>query len=107
TRGVQRQFEDAIGGVVTHHAVGGGRVEAAMIFAAGAHDDLGEAGRGVGGAGRILRRKALVVVIVAVEHQVGVGVVQVLPEVVYGGIAQAGACGEQRAVPVGQRAHVG
>src|ERR671933_742802 len=67
-RGMQRQLEDAVGGVVAHHAVVCCRAEAVVVHAARAHDDLSDTVRRVGVARRILRREALVDVIVPVEH---------------------------------------
>ena len=82
------------------------RAEALQALAARAHDELADAVRGVERALRRLRGEALVLVDVAVEHHVGARVVEVLPERLHRGPADARG-GEARVVPVGQRARVG
>src|SRR6476620_10434077 len=55
---------------------------------------------------RVLRREALVLMVVAVEHYVGTGVVQVVPPISKRVVAAVGTGAEPRFVPVRERAKV-
>ena len=78
---VQRQLQHPEGGVVAHLAVGGGWSRpAGQVAAAGADHELADPARRVGLAVGVLRREALVVVVVAGQYQVGVGVIERLVE---------------------------
>src|SRR5215208_6236660 len=104
-RGVQGQLQDAIAVAVADLAVGPGRAEAVVARAAGADDELPDASTRIGLSRRVLRRKPLVVVLVAREHDIGVEVVQRLPDRPHRvGPAMAGSGAEERVMPVGQRA---
>src|SRR5436190_1414472 len=80
TRRVQRQLEDTPRAVVADLTVRNGRSErVAVAHAAGASDDLTDPVR-VGAAARVLPREPLVVVLVAVEDDLCMSSVEVLPD---------------------------
>jgi len=102
---MESEFEDAEGGGVADLGVGLGGAEGTMVFAAGADDEFADAAGGVGEALGILRSKALVVVIVTVENDVGMGRVETIPERLDFKIVAVRAAGtEERLVPVGESA---
>src|SRR4051812_20281072 len=76
-----------------------------MVSAAGADDKLAYAADRVDHAGWRLWRKPLVNVVVGAQNQVGIMIVQRLPEWL-GVTCGAAARAEQRYMPVGQRAEV-
>src|SRR6185503_4221340 len=79
-RGVEGQSEHAVDRGVTELAVRCLALELAEHGAAGSHDELAKAAGPGLDAGGVLRRKPLVVVIVAVDHKLGVRRVQGVPE---------------------------
>src|SRR5258706_2006920 len=80
-RGPQRQLDDSVVDVAPYLAVRDrGDIEAIERVAAGADDELSDAVGIVERPGRSLRRKALVIVVVTVEHHFGAEVVQRLPD---------------------------
>ncbi len=101
---VQRQPEHPVGVVVAHQAVGAGAADPTELLAPGADDDLGEAVDRVRRAGRVLGGEPLVVVVVAVEHQLRTGVVEVLPELRGLGVVAVRPRAEPGVVPHRQRA---
>ena len=78
--------------------------ERADLLASRADDELADAADEVGPAARSLRREALVVVVVSDEDELGVRVVQRLPEGRVRRITSVRARREPRVVPVGERA---
>src|SRR5713101_2149405 len=63
---------------------------------------------GIGGAIRRLRGEALVIMVVAADHDIGVGFVKRLEERLSGEVVAVRAAGtEERLVPVGERASGG
>ena len=76
---MQRQAEDAERGRVANHAIRGYRCNRGVVCSAGTDDELANAVR-VGEAIRVLRIEPFVDVVVAVEDQVGVSRVQLLPQ---------------------------
>ena len=88
--GVQRQLQD-------------GRPEREQASAAHAHDELADPVDRVGQARRGLRREPLVVMIMAVEHEVRSPVVQGLPQGPHRSVLQ-GPGAEERMMEVGERA---
>lgn len=76
----QSKLQNAEGSCVAQFAVRMSRAEGAMIFAAGADDKFANATGEVGFAIRSLRGEALVIMIVAVNDDIGVCVVKGLPE---------------------------
>ena len=75
---MEGDHQHAVRVFVSHLAVGLRRAERGEERAARAHDELADAAGVVELAGRVLRSEALVVVRVAAQHDVGVGVVEVL-----------------------------
>src|ERR1700730_9556969 len=76
-----------------------------MILAAGARHELANATRRVAAAIRILRSEALIVVVVAADNHVGIGIVERLPKRLHLIVISMRATGaEQRLVPIRQRA---
>ena len=103
--GLEGELQDAEGCGIAHFAVGFCFPEGAVILAAGAHDEFANAARGICSAIRRLRGEALVIVIVAGDHDVGVGFVESLEKRLNGEIVAVGATGtEERLVPVGEGA---
>ncbi len=101
--GLQRKFEDAKRGKVANFAVGFRRAERTVALSAGANDKFTDAAFGIGSTVRRLRSEALVVVIVAVDDDVGIRSVEGIPERFQGQIvAMRAARTEERFVPVGQ-----
>src|SRR5262249_1183595 len=90
---------------VANFAVWAGRAKWAVILAAGSSNKLTYAALGVGsGIGR-LRSEALVIVVVAADYNIGVGIVERLPEWLGFQVVAVGATGtEQRLVKIGQLA---
>jgi hypothetical protein len=76
-----------------------------VVLAAGPDDELGDAGRAPG-AGLVHRGVALVVVVVARQDDVGVGVDEVVPDRRHLGRVAVLAVGEAGLVPVGEDAGV-
>jgi len=68
-------------------AIGPPGLKRVMIHSSGANYELTDAAGGVGGSCRVLRRKPLVIMVVAHEHDIGAGLVEVPPESVIGAIA--------------------
>ena len=77
--GKKRKLENAECFIVAHLAVLLNRTEAAQILAAGADHKFTHAVCAVGLTLRILRGKTFVIVVVAVNHHVGSGIVKSLP----------------------------
>jgi hypothetical protein len=76
-----------------------------MVLAASANDKFANAALGVGDAIGSLRCEALVIVVVAVEDDVGIGLVKCVEQRLYGEVVAMCAAGaEERLVPVGKRA---
>src|SRR5690348_1511925 len=82
------------------------RPEPVMTLAAGPHDELADARR-VSAPGGILRGEALVVVVVPVEHDIGVGGEQIPPERVINWVVAVLAGAESRLMPVREDARRG
>src|SRR5207245_11269341 len=78
-RGVERELQDAKGVVVAHLAVLDRGHDRVMAPAARAHDELAYAARGIERPAPLLRREALVVVVMATQDDVRVEVVERLP----------------------------
>src|SRR5437660_6438426 len=87
-----------------HLAVGRRRTWGDAVDAARSHDDLADAVRRVGGAVGRLGREALVVARVTVEHQVGAGRVQGVPQRQHRRARSPAPRVESRVMPVGHRA---
>ena len=102
-RGVQRQLQDAISLVVLHLGVRQGRAQGEGARTAHARDEFADTGDRIGHTGRGLRPEALIVVIVAGEHELRAGVVQRLPQRLRRGVGQ-GAGAEERVMHIGERA---
>ncbi len=100
----QGQLDHAVGRIVAHLAVGADQEEVVELAAAGADDELADAARRVEGAGGRLRSEALIGMIVPVDHDVGVGIVQGLPQRLRCRGAAVLPGGEARVVPVGEGA---
>jgi hypothetical protein len=75
---MERQLEDAVSVRVAYDAVRGDGRDSRVVCPTGSDGELANAVR-VGNPGWGLRGEALVDVVVAVEHDVGVGGVQLLP----------------------------
>ena len=103
--GVEREDRDAPGGRA-HLAVGCDARELVERGAAGADDELADAARRIGAAIRILRREALVGVVVAVDDEIDVEVVQRAPEVAHVGIVAVPAGAEEWPMPIDRGAAV-
>ena len=103
---MQRQLEHTEGRRNADLAVRSRRDDRGVIRAAGAGDELANAGRGVRLAGRRLRREALVDVVVAIEDDVRVRGVQQVPEGM-GVLVCASAGAEERDVPVREQTLMG
>src|SRR5262245_13926576 len=87
-----------------HFAAGSRMLDRRRVLAAsGSDDELANATRGVQFAAIVHRRKALVGVLVAVEHDVDTRLVQHVPQIAQSFVA-LGARTVQRHMPVGQRA---
>src|SRR5262252_5235980 len=79
--GMQSQLQHSKGIAVSHLAVGLGIAKLAMaVFAAAAHYKFADTARRIELAIRVLRSKALVIVIVSIDHHIGISSVQRLPE---------------------------
>src|SRR5579864_1042237 len=104
--GLQREFENSEGRGVANFTVGFRRLgKWPVIFSAGADDEFANAALRVRGGIGCLRREALVVVIVAANDHVGIGIVKRLPQRLYFKVIAMGTAGtEERLVPKGQRA---
>src|SRR5229473_2434009 len=103
--GLEGELQDSEGSGITQFAVGLWFDEGAVILAAGANDEFANAARGIGGAIGRLRGEALVIVVVAGDHNIGVGFVERLEERLNGEVVAVGAAGtEERLVPIGERA---
>jgi len=101
--GLQGELEDAKGGIVANFAIRLGFAERAMILSARANNEFANATRGIRRSVRSLGSKTLVVVVVAVDDHVGVGVVKRIPKRLDFEIVAVGAAGtEQRLVPIGE-----
>ena len=97
---MQGQLQDTEGVAVANLAVRLGRREAVVASAARACHELADSVR-VGLSLRVLEREALVVVVVAVQHHVGLGRIQVLPEGVEARVVAVDAArSEARLVPI-------
>ena len=81
--GKKRKLENPERFVVAHLAVVLRRTERAQILATGADHKFTHAAWDIGLTLRILRREAFVVVVVAVNHHVGSGIVKGLPKWVH------------------------
>src|SRR5260370_13893145 len=103
--GLERELQDAEGGGIAQFAIGLWRAERAVILAAGAHDEFADAARGIGRAIGRLRGEALVIVIMAGDHDIGVGFVESLEERLNGECVAVGAAPPtDRPLPIGRRA---
>src|SRR3954453_3957659 len=101
---VQRQLDDAERESIAHLAVGDWCAERVVILAARADNELANAARGVGYAGGILRRETLIIMGVAVDHQLGASIIQRLPDRLHRNGVTMFAGTKARVVPVSQRA---
>ena len=102
--GGESQLKHAVGFVVAGFAVGLCVTERGVAATAGADDEFAHAVVGVGIALGILRGEALVGMFVAGEEDVGVGVIEVLPESTeFGmlGVFGKEAAAEERVMAVG------
>ena len=72
--------QDSERGVASYFRGGQPIAKLPLALSSRTDDKFANAARGIGNAFRILRREALIVVIVAVEDHVGVGLVKRLPE---------------------------
>src|SRR5215472_10797294 len=77
--GLQGEPENAEGGVVANFAVWLWFFEGAVILSAGTDDKFADATLGVGSSIRRLWSKALVVVVVAIDDHVRVGLIEGIP----------------------------
>jgi len=77
---MQSEFQDPKRGVIAHFAIGPGRCEQAMTFPARASHKFTNSILRISSAGRSLRRKALVVVVMPGYHDIGVSIVERLKE---------------------------
>src|SRR5215471_7993406 len=103
--GLQGEFENSEGRSVANLAVWFWFLEGAVIFSASADDEFANAALGVWSSIGRLGSEPFVVVIVAVDDNVGIGVVERLPQGLdFQVIAVRAAGTEERLVPVGQRA---
>ena len=104
--GLQVQLDDPVRAGVPHLAVRSDRSEAVGVGAAGADDELADTRGRIGHTVRVLRRKALVLVVVPVENDFGSAVVQSRSSTAAIAVVTAvhGARGEQRVVEVRERA---
>src|SRR6267154_195596 len=76
-----------------------------MVLAAGTNDKFANAVRGISSAIGILRGKAFVIMVVAADNHVGVGIVECLEERLHSEVVAVGAARtEERFVPIGQLA---
>src|SRR5258708_36149099 len=76
-----------------------------MVLASRADDEFANAALRIGGAVWRLRSEALVIMIVAADHYVAVGIVECLEEWLHGEVVAVGAARtEERLGPVGERA---
>src|SRR6266851_10317071 len=91
--GFERELQDAKSCRIAQFAVGLWRAEGAVILAAGAHNEFADAARGIGRAIGRLRGEALVIVIVAGDHDIGVGFVECLEERLNSEVVAVGATG--------------
>src|SRR5689334_8751384 len=82
--GAKGELQDAESGEVANLAVGFGRGERAVVFSTGADDKFTNAANRIGSAVRHLRGKPLIVVVVAVDNHVGVGIVERIPKRLHG-----------------------
>jgi hypothetical protein len=78
--GVQGQGEDAESVIIADFTVRQDRREAIVVPPSRSHHELTQAMRGVSPTIWVLRRKALVVVVVSIEHDLRATLIQVLPE---------------------------
>src|SRR4051794_8327041 len=76
---LQRQFQDTVRGVAAYLAVRCHPLELVDAAAAGADDELADPALRIHFPFVILRRKSLVIVIVAAEDDIGAGLVQQVP----------------------------
>src|SRR5258708_8479437 len=103
--GLERELQDAEGSRIAQFAIGLWRAERAVILAACANNEFADAARGVGRAIGRLRGKTLVIVIVAGDHDIGVGLIERLEERLNGEVVAVLAAGaKERLVPVSERA---
>src|ERR1700704_783590 len=100
----QREAQHPEGVGVAYHAVAVDSTNGVVALATRAYDELGDSSSGVGPGIRSLRREALVVVIVADEHDVGAGRVERAPDAIGLQAIAMDAGAEARMVPVGERA---
>src|SRR5579864_2986882 len=102
---MQSELQYAEGVGIAYFAVGDDGADGPLIFSPGAHHKLSNPARGIGRAIRVLRRKAFVIVIVAGDNHVGIGIVKRLPQRLDAHIVAMSAAGtEERLMPVRQRA---
>src|SRR5260370_3330453 len=106
--GLERELQDAKSCRIAQFAVGLWRAERTVILAAGANDKFANAARGICRAIGRLRGKTLVIVIMAGDHDIGVGFVERLEERLNSEVVAVGAAGaKDRLVPIGTRARGG
>src|SRR5437870_5803731 len=101
---VQGQLEHPEGLVVADLAVGIHPIDGVVAAPPSADDELPDTSHRVGPSVRVLRREALVVVIMTNEHDVGSRRVQLTPEAVGQLLVAVAAGAESGVVPVGERA---
>jgi len=77
---VQSEFQDPKAPDVTNFAVGFGIAKGPQVLTAGTDDKLADTALGIGSGVGFLWREALVIVVVAADDDIGVGVVKGLPE---------------------------
>src|SRR5579859_4330543 len=76
----ESELEHAECGGVADFAVGFHWAKRAMVLAASANDELADAADGISNAIRRLRRKSFVVMVVAADNHIGVGIVERVPQ---------------------------
>lgn len=105
--GMQGKFQNSEGISVAHFAGSQRHRKRAMVFAAGADNELPDAARPIRITVRVLRREAFVVVIMSVKYQSGVGVVEILPKRLHLRIISVFRAGTEKGlVPVSQCAYM-
>ncbi len=106
--GLESELEDTEGSGIAYFTVGLHLAEGAMILATRTDDEFSDAALGIGGALWGLGGEALVVVVVATHNDVGVGIIEGLPERLHRQVIAVGAAGtEQRLVPISEGADGG
>src|SRR4051812_9263239 len=101
---MEREPQDAPGAGLLDLAVRGAPAERPELPASGPDDDLPDSPRPLLGAGRVLGSEPFVVVVVAVDHEVGMGSVEEVPERGHLEVVAMLTRAEPRVMPEGHRA---